>query len=156
MPPMVVSHTALTSYFGSALAPITPHIIIIKIISLFIFPCKGSANRTKNQIFLDFSEVQPIFSRSEKVVQIEQRTKGSYKIGVPLAGQIAAPHSDQGQRNPTNLTNNIKRFCTILNDLKDFSAKQTKKEVTLGAVKLGTSKNTEETKDFSVFRVFRC
>ena len=32
-----------------------------------------------------------------------------------------------------------------LNDLKDFSAKQTKKEVPLGAVKLGTSKNTKET-----------
>ena len=27
---------------------------------------KGSANRTKNQIFLDFSEVQPIFSLGER------------------------------------------------------------------------------------------
>jgi hypothetical protein len=40
-----------------------------------------------------------------------------------------------------------------LNDLKDFSAKQTKKEVPLGAVKLGTSKNTKETNEL-VFLVF--
>ena len=30
--------------------------------------CKDSANRTKNQIYLDFSEVQPIFSFWKKIV----------------------------------------------------------------------------------------
>jgi len=30
--------------------------------SFSIFGCKGSANRMKNQMFLGFSEVQPIFN----------------------------------------------------------------------------------------------
>ena len=38
-----------------------------------------------------------------------------------------------------------------MNDLKDFSAQQTKKEVPLGAVKLGTSKATKETNSLEFF-----
>ena len=41
----------------------------------FLAKRKGSANRTKNQIYLSFSEMQPTFSQSEKVVQIERKTK---------------------------------------------------------------------------------
>jgi hypothetical protein len=42
--------------------------------------CKDSANRTKNQIFLDFSEVQPIFSKGEryKLVRKAPKEKGIF------------------------------------------------------------------------------
>ena len=37
--------------------------------------CKGSANRTKYQIYLDIFEMQPTFERSSKIVQIERSSK---------------------------------------------------------------------------------
>jgi hypothetical protein len=40
-----------------------------------IHDCKDSANRAEKQIYLHFPEVQPIFTRSVKIVQTELKSK---------------------------------------------------------------------------------
>ena len=38
--------------------------------SIIDFCCKGSANRTKNQIYLSFSEVRPTFGEARGILRV--------------------------------------------------------------------------------------
>ena len=47
----------------------------VRIVSSLFIACKGSANRTKMQINLQFSEMQPTFGQWPKVVFFEELEK---------------------------------------------------------------------------------